>query len=163
MWGTTHGPNAAVVAALSATPIDRAQPEPEVRQPDSFDFVFDCASEQGFSPSLAAARSGEMLDAYGFSKPAQRGATLLTIGARLSHVWLWSRLPDGKRASFSSTTGLRRKRPEWFRADLEKLFDLLDRGTIRPRVAERIGLKGVPEAHRLLESAGPEGKIVICP
>ena len=37
------------------------------------------------------------------------------------------------------------------------------RGTIRPRVAERISFDAVAEAHRRLEAGGLEGKLVLCP
>jgi len=34
---------------------------------------------------------------------------------------------------------------------------------IKPRVAERISLDQVAEAHRRLEAGGLEGKLVLCP
>ena len=53
--------------------------------------------------------------------------------------------------------------PGWFREDLERLFGLLQTGSIRPHVAERISFDEVAEAHRRLEAGGLEGKLVLCP
>jgi NADPH2:quinone reductase len=86
-------------------------------------------------------------------------AMLLWI-ARL-YVWGW--LPSGKRARFYSINLMRALHPAWFREDLERLFDLLALGAIRPRVAERISFDGVADAHRRLEAGGLDGKLVLCP
>ena len=58
---------------------------------------------------------------------------------------------------------VRKKHPDWYRADLEKLFALLAAKTIRPRIELRIDLDGVADAHRRLEAGGMTGKIIICP
>jgi NADPH2:quinone reductase len=71
--------------------------------------------------------------------------------------------PNGKRAGFYSITSLRKKHPDWFREDLAALFALLAAGEIAPRIAERIRLADVPDAHRRLEAGGLDGKLVIDP
>ena len=48
-------------------------------------------------------------------------------------------------------------------SDLERLFGLLQTGSIWPHVAERISFDEVAEAHRRLEAGGLEGKLVLCP
>jgi NADPH2:quinone reductase len=58
---------------------------------------------------------------------------------------------------------MRARHPAWFREDLERLFAMLAKGDIRPRVAERISFEEVAEAHRRLEAGGLEGKLVLCP
>jgi NADPH:quinone reductase-like Zn-dependent oxidoreductase len=58
---------------------------------------------------------------------------------------------------------MRLQHPAWFIVDLKRLFALLASGTIQPRVAERIALDEVAEAHRRLEAGGLEGKLVLCP
>jgi D-arabinose 1-dehydrogenase-like Zn-dependent alcohol dehydrogenase len=58
---------------------------------------------------------------------------------------------------------MRTLHPAWFRKDLERLFSLLATGAIGPRVAERISVDEVAEAHRRLEAGGLEGKLVLCP
>jgi NADPH2:quinone reductase len=71
-------------------------------------------------------------------------------------------LPNGKTATFFSITALRKRHPDWCRADLKKLLQLLSEKAIHPDIAERIGLEGVPDAHRRIEGGGLIGKIVIC-
>ena len=58
---------------------------------------------------------------------------------------------------------MRARHPAWFREDLKRLFGLLATRAIRSRVAERISLDEVAEAHRRLEAGGLEGKLVLCP
>jgi NADPH:quinone reductase-like Zn-dependent oxidoreductase len=58
---------------------------------------------------------------------------------------------------------MRARHPAWFREDLERLFGVLAAGAISPRVAERISIDEVAEAHRRLEVGGLEGKLVLCP
>ena len=58
---------------------------------------------------------------------------------------------------------MRARHPAWFKEDLERLFDLLATGAIRPHVADRISFDEVAEAHRRLEAGGLEGKLVLCP
>jgi NADPH:quinone reductase-like Zn-dependent oxidoreductase len=72
-------------------------------------------------------------------------------------------MPGGKRARGYSINWMRARHPDWFREDLERLFAMLARGTIRPRVAERISFDDVADAHRRLEEGGLQGKLVLCP
>ena len=58
---------------------------------------------------------------------------------------------------------MRRKHPDWFVTDLGQLLGMLKRGEIKPRVAERIGLDAVADAHMRIERGGLEGKIVLLP
>jgi NADPH:quinone reductase-like Zn-dependent oxidoreductase len=58
---------------------------------------------------------------------------------------------------------MRARHPNWFQEDLERLFNLLATGTIRPSVADRISFDEVAEAHRRLEAGGLAGKLVLCP
>ena len=64
---------------------------------------------------------------------------------------------------FYSINVMRARQPACFREDLERLFGLLAAGAIQPRIAERISLDEVAEAHRRLEAGGLDGKLVLCP
>ena len=88
---------------------------------------------------------------------------MLTMLMWIARLYLWRWLPGGKRARFYSINAMRLQHPAWFREDLERLFALLADGAIHPRVAERISLDEVAEAHRRLEAGGLEGKLVLCP
>jgi NADPH:quinone reductase-like Zn-dependent oxidoreductase len=88
---------------------------------------------------------------------------MLTILMWIARLYLWRWSPGGKRAGFFSVNVLRVQHPAWFREDLERLFNLLATGVIRPRIAERISFAAVAEAHRRLEAGGLEGRLVLCP
>src|SRR5215469_8587905 len=66
--------------------------------------------------------------------------TMLMWIARL-YLWRWS--PGGRRALFYSINIMRARHPAWFREDLQRLFELLATGAVRPRVAERISFDEV--------------------
>ena len=163
MWGGARGAHAALIRGLGATPVDTQREDLTRILPGGFDAVFDGVGKDGFGPSFAAVKRGGVLCAYGYAgsvKPDRRMLTILMWIARL-YLWRWS--PGGKRASFFSVNVLRVQHPSWFREDLERLFNLLATGAIRPRVAERIPFEAVAEAHRRLEAGGLEGRFVLCP
>jgi NADPH2:quinone reductase len=56
-----------------------------------------------------------------------------------------------------------RFKPAWFRGDLLTLLDLLERGKIKPLIAQRLPLEGARRAHQMLGEGGVLGKIVLLP
>ena len=90
-------------------------------------------------------------------------APLALLGLWFAKLWWWNKFSGARSASFVSITSLRKKHPDWFVADLGTLLDMLARGEIKPRVAERIGLDAVADAHLRLERGGLDGKIVLVP
>src|SRR4029453_11135427 len=104
--------------------------------------------------SLAALRRGGLLCAYGYTAGVQAQRRMLTMLMWVARLYLWNWLPGGRRARGYSINVMRARHPAWFREDLERLFDLLATGAIRPRVAERISFDEVAEAHRRLEATG---------
>lgn len=161
MWGTARGEHAELVRSLGAVPIDRRREDFTRVVPGGFDVVFDGIAEDGYRRSWRVVRPGGLLCAYGFSSAV--GRPRLTIAWWIARLYLWSWSSPRKRARFYSINTMRLFRPSWFKQDLEHLFALLAAGSIRPRVAERIGFDGVVEAHRRLEAMNVDGKIVLCP
>lgn len=162
MWGTARAEHAPIVRALGATPIDYEHEDFTTVLPGGFDLVVDGVGEDGYRRSFAALRRGGLLCAIGYSAGVQEGSGLLTILARIGRLYLW-RLLHGKRARFYSVNAMRARHPAWFKEDLERLFALLARGEIAPRVAGRISFDEVAEAHRRVEAGGLDGKLVLCP
>jgi NADPH:quinone reductase-like Zn-dependent oxidoreductase len=162
VWGTARDAQLEVVRTLGATPIDNRHHDPRAVVAGGFDAVFDGIGAHGFSDSWTCVRTGGTLAAFGFSDAVQHGGSLLTLGATMLRLRLWDAFGHAH-ARFYSVTELRKNHPEWYRADLETLFRLLAKGSIRPRIAERIGLDGVPAAHARVEGGHLDGKIVICP
>jgi NADPH:quinone reductase len=163
LWGTARGKHAALIRELGATPIDYQREDFTRVLPAGFDVVFDGIAEDGYRRSFAALKRGGLLCAYGYSAGVQARRRMLTMLMWIARLYLSRWVPGGERACFYSINVMRARHPAWFREDLERLFDLLATGTIRPRVAERISFDEIVEAHRRLEAGGLEGKLVLCP
>src|SRR6266545_4211644 len=163
LWGTARGTHAALIRELGATPIDYQREDFTRVLPGRFDVVFDGIGEDGYRRSFAALKPGGLLCAYGYSAGVQDQQRMLTMLIWIARLYLWRWLPGGRRAFFYSINAMRLQHPAWFIEDLKRLFALLATGAIQPRVAERIALDEVADAHRRLEAGGLEGKLVLCP
>jgi NADPH2:quinone reductase len=163
LWGTARGDHAALVRELGATPIDYQREDFTRVLPGGFDVVFDGIGEDSCRRSLAALGRGGLLCAYGYTASVQAQRRMFPILMGMARLYLSRWLPGAKRVRFYSINAMRAQHPAWFREDLERLFELLATRAISPRVAERISLDEVAEAHRRLEAGGLEGKLVMCP
>ncbi len=163
IWGVGRPEHADLIRSLGATPLDLKTGDARVSVPEGFDVIFDGIGEQGFVRSWASLKKGGMLCAFGFTSAVRRGTGLMTMACWLLRLHLWNWLPNGRAARFYSIMALRKRQPDWYQADLQKLFGLLAGKVIRPRIAERIGLDDVATAHRKLEAGGLTGKIILCP
>jgi NADPH:quinone reductase-like Zn-dependent oxidoreductase len=163
LWGGVHGRHAALIRELGATPIDYQREDFTRVLTDGFDVVFDGIGEDGYRRSFTALKPGGLLCAYGYSAGVQSQQPMLIMLAWIARLYLWRWLPGGRRARFYSINAMRLSHPAWFIEDLKHLLALLASGAIRPRVAERVSLDEVAEAHRRLEAGGLEGKLVLCP
>lgn len=163
VWGTARAENAAIVRELGATPIDYRREDYTRVLPGGFDVVFDGIGEDRYRRSLAALRPGGQLVAYGYSAGVQAERPMLAMLGWIAGLYLRRWLPERKRGFFYSINVMRALHPAWFQEDLGHLFELLERGAIHPRVAERIGLDAVADAHRRIETGGLHGKLVLCP
>jgi NADPH:quinone reductase-like Zn-dependent oxidoreductase len=163
LWGTARGAHAALIREFGATPIDYQREDFTRVLPGGFDVVFDGIAADGYRHSFAALKHGGLLCAYGYSAGVQAQRRMLTMLMWIARLYLWRWLPGGRRALFYSINMMRARHPAWFREDLERLFELLATGAVRPRVAERISFAQVAEAHRRLEAGGLQDKLVLCP
>ena len=163
VWGAAHPQHANSVRALGAIHIDSDQVDFEHVLPAGFDVVFDGIGQQGFSRAWRGVGPKGHLSAYGVSAGIQANAPLALMGVWLAKLWWWNTFSAARTTSFFSITALRKKHPDWFMADLSLLIGMLAQGTIKPRVAERIALDAVADAHTRLERGGLEGKIVLIP
>jgi NADPH:quinone reductase-like Zn-dependent oxidoreductase len=162
-WGGAHAKHGTLIRELGAHPIDYDREDFTRLLPGGFDVVFDGIGEDGYRRSFAALKPGGLLVAIGYSAGAQAGQGMIRALADIARLYLWGWMPHGKRTRFFSINVMRARHPEWFKDDLEYLFDLLKEGRIRPIVAERISFDEVADAHRRLDAGGVEGKIVLCP
>lgn len=167
LWGTARAEHAALVRELGATPIDYRHEDFTRILPDGFDVVFDGVGEGDYRRSLAALRRGGVLCAYGYTARVQPRRRALGVLTWLVRVYFWRRLvgwlSGRKRLRVYSINLMRARHPDWFRADLARLLELLAAGAVRPRIAGRIGFEEIADAHRRIEAGGLDGKLVLCP
>jgi NADPH:quinone reductase len=165
LWGTARGAHAALVRQLGGTPIDYQREDFTKVLPGGFDVIFDGVGEDNYRRSFEALRPGGLMCGYGYTARVQAEPGLRSLLGSLLPLYVRksfrSWFPGGKRIHIYSINLMRALHPAWFKEDLAHLFELLATGTIRPRVAERISIDRVPEAHRRLEAGGLDGKLVL--
>jgi NADPH:quinone reductase-like Zn-dependent oxidoreductase len=150
-----------LIRSLGATPIVADAPEAALIEATGggVDVVFDPLGGESLSRSLHALKPGGMLVAFGFQNEVLgRGGSIPMDFVRLK---LWDWLPNGHATAFYSIGAMRRKHPEWFRADLAALFGMLAEGRIAPVVAEVLPLAKVRKAHERVEAGDVAGKLVL--
>ena len=150
-----------LIRSLGATPIEADADEAALNAATygGVDFVFDPLGGESLSRSLHALKPGGMLVAFGFQNEVLgRGGSIPMDFVKLK---LWDWLPNGHATAFYSIGAMRRRHPEWFRADLAALFRMLSAGRIAPVVAETVPLDEVRSAHERVEAGEVVGKLVI--
>ncbi|MGF1470648.1 MAG: medium chain dehydrogenase/reductase family protein [Rubrobacteraceae bacterium] len=167
MVGTASVRNQDLILEYGAKAIDYRAPDYEQQlrtaAGEGFDAVFE-GSGSGISQRLV--KQGGILVSYGFSgmlrdKGNSRLGLLLAAAIGFSGVFVWSILPNGKSWSFYEINGMREKHPDWFREDLGRLFDWLERGEIKPVIAHRFPIDEARQAHALLDEGGTRGRLVL--
>jgi len=166
MYGTASQAKKSVVESMGATHIDYRSEDFVARSlalsEGGLDVVFDTIGAGNWSRSYRCLRRGGTLIAYGAMQVTtgeERIPQLLLGFARL--FVLWRMLPDGKHSTFYNIQSRREKRPQEFREDLQRLFAMLKDGKLQPAIAARLPLEQAAEAHRLIEAAQVNGKIVL--
>jgi NADPH:quinone reductase-like Zn-dependent oxidoreductase len=163
MYGTASKSKHELVRGLGATPIDYRSEDFVERiralTGDGVDAVFDGVGGDNFRRSFEALKPGGILVAYGFYNTVMgKGGS---VPLDFLRVKLWNLLPNGRSTAFYSIAPLRKKRADWFRADLSQLFDLLAQGKVEPVIAERLPLTEAALAHERVEQGAVAGKLVL--
>ena len=131
---------------------------------DGIDAVFDGIGTESLMRSYKVLRAGGRLIGYGFGSKSKDRLRTRQI---LSNVVNWIKLlalnlkPDSRKVIPYSIQTLKRRKPEWFREDLQIVFNLLKQQKIKPIVSTRLPLNQAVQAHELLESGSVTGKIVL--
>jgi NADPH:quinone reductase-like Zn-dependent oxidoreductase len=101
---------------------------------------------------------------YGYYEAANRGRSpVLNVLMQYIALWLWSLPPRRTRAAFYDARQTKQKHPRWYREDLASLLALLAAGDLHPVIAGRLPLEDVATAHRKVEQAEVEGRLVLTP
>lgn len=162
IYGTASGPKHDVVKKHGGIPIDYREEDfvQGIREltGDGVDAVFDPIGGAHFKRSIKTLRHGGKLIAFGFYNSVMgKGGS---IPLDFMRVLLWNILPNGRKTRFYSIGKLLEKHPEWFKEDLQKLFQLLENGDIKPEISDHYSLDKAQEVHEKIEKAEIEGKIV---
>ena len=165
MYGTGSADKQELIKSLGAVPIDYRKEDFVTRlaeiAPQGMHAVFDGIGGDYYARSFKTLTRGGTLVAYGFLNIAMgRGGS---IPLEFMRVMLMNALPNGKKAKFYSINGLRNQHPEWFKQDLQKLFELLQAGKVKPFIEKRMPLSQAEEALSLVEKGAVKGKIVLLP
>jgi NADPH:quinone reductase-like Zn-dependent oxidoreductase len=169
VYGTASKPKHDLVTRLGAIPIDYKSEDFVARVAaltggNGVDAAFDPMGSEHLKQSARAVRTGGTIVGYGFYTVANRGSNIvLDVLTQYVRLALWSLPPNRKHATFYDARPLAEKHPDWFRADLTTLFDLLAAGKLHPVIAARLPLEEVAYAHRQVEHAEVQGKLVLIP
>ena len=166
MIATASASKKALVERFGAIPIDYRHEDFVSRSialsEGGVDVVFDTIGGKNWSRSYRCLKRGGTLIAFGalqLTSGEEKLPSLLMGFARL--LLLWKLLPDGKTSLFYNIHSRRGKLPEEFKADVQALFALLKEGKLKPAVADRLPLDQAAQAHRRIDKADVQGKIVL--
>lgn len=166
IWGTARASHAPLLRELGATPIDYEHEDFTRVVPEGFDVVFDGIAQGGYGGSLKALKRGGLVCAYGYTagvgaKVRPLGTVVWFLRQYVQYLTTWR--TRGRRLRIYSINMMRARHPAWFKEDLARLFELLAKGEIHPRVADEISFDEIVDAHRRIERGGLEGKLVLRP
>jgi NADPH2:quinone reductase len=176
MYGTCSAEGAAVVRELGGIPIDYKNADfvKEIHRltGDGVDAVFDGIGGDNLWRSRDALREVGRVVTYGFQSKMSGGRMSsrsegrhpFRESAELSWYIARNWFKPGRKSMVPySIQWLMRLKPNWFRQDLITLLDLLNRGKIKPLIAQRLPLDEARRAHEMLGEGGVQGKIVLVP
>ena len=169
MYGTCSRNKEKVVLTLCGKPIDYKSVNfvQEVLRltGDGVDAVFDGIGTKSLLRSYKTLRKGGRLVGYGFGSTLKdghhHGYQILSNVLNWTNVLALNLIPDRRKVIPYSIQTLKRRKPNWFREDLNLLFNLLVQEKIKPIIAARIPLNEAAKAHELLEKGSVIGKIVL--
>lgn len=162
VYGTASAPKHELVEKHGGKPIDYKKENFRRRIHEltngGVDAVFDPIGGENFKRSFQSLKPGGKLVAFGFYNAVMdKGGS---IPMDYMKMMLWDIMPNQKKASFYSIGALRKKHPEWFKEDLQKLFKLLGNGDIKPEISAHFPLDEARKVHELIEDAKIKGKVV---
>lgn len=163
MYGTASHAKHELVSSLGAVPIDYKKEDFVDRiktlTKEGVDAVFDPIGGDNLKRSFNALRRDGKLVSYGFyNSVLGKGGSIPLDFIRLK---LWDLLPNHRSTSFYSIGATRKKHPDWFSADLEKLFALLKDSKVRPIIDRRMPMVEAAKAYELIANGHVNGKIVL--
>ncbi|MGY1735088.1 medium chain dehydrogenase/reductase family protein [Geodermatophilus sp. SYSU D00684] len=171
LYGTATGAGCDVVRRLGATPVDHRREDfmHRIREltGEGVDVVLDgiggtvsLRSYRTLAPQGVLVLFGHYATLVHGRRSATRVAAFYAAGALTLAA---NALPGGRSVRTYQSAVLRDRHPDWYRADLATLFQLLAEGHLKPLIAARIPLAEARQAHERLAGGGVQGKLVLTP
>lgn len=167
VYATASAGKKALVESFGATHIDYRSEDFETRIAaltggEGVDVVFDTLGGRNWARSYRCLKRGGQLIGFGalqLTTGEERVPSLMLGFAKL--LLLWKLIPDGRKSCFYNIQTRRKKLPQEFKDDVSELFAMLGRGELKPAIAARLPLAEAAEAHRRIDRADVQGKIVL--
>ncbi len=167
VYGAASKRSHELVRSLGAIAIDGPREAPiddsvHAVLPAGVDVAYDALGGKYTAQCLRATKKGGLVIGYGFSGAVGKDGqpSLLASGRGFFDLYVRS-LFVGRRTAFYGITALYRKDKRPFHEDLPKLFELLAKGAIRPKISARLGLLDARKANEMMEAGKVDGKIVL--
>ncbi len=130
--------------------------------PEGLDAVFDTLGGRSWRRSYPLLRRGGILVGFGALEMGQGKESIPSLLWGFACLMaLWKLRPDGRVSTFYNIHRRRQQLPAEFKEDVQTLFGMLRSGKLKPAVADRLPLEQAAEAHRRIEQADVQGKIVL--
>ncbi|WP_027420578.1 medium chain dehydrogenase/reductase family protein [Crocinitomix catalasitica] len=163
MYGTASKGKHDFIQAEGGIPIDYQHEDFLERlkkdEPNGIDAVFDPIGGDYFPRSLKVLKKRGTLVGFGYQSAASGNGGNVILD--FMKVKFWNLLPTKPNANFYIISDWHQKQNDWFKADMQALFNLLATHKIRPEIGKIMDFSQAAEAHKLVESAAIIGKIVL--
>lgn len=163
MYGTASKSKHPAIVSEGCIPIDYRSEDFTARiremTGEGVDCVFDAIGGWSWWRSYRALRKGGTLLCYGVAATVAHGK-IAGAGSFLL-LGILKLIPDGRKSEWFSLTPFYAQHPDWFRADLSTLYELLVQRKIHPLIGARLALRDAAKANEMIERAEVAGKIVL--
>jgi NADPH:quinone reductase-like Zn-dependent oxidoreductase len=125
---------------------------------DGFDAVFDFTNQKSFNHSFKLLKKGGRLVTYAVyssSLKIEKKTALnflvfgLDFGLMMLKLALWNLLPNGKSAKFYGSSDSKKNQPTLHQQDMKDLFELVDKGLLKPAIYRILSLDVTPRRSTL--------------
>lgn len=123
------------------------------------DAVFDCTTPENFNRSYDVLNQDGLLVFFGVQMSRSGIWEKMILPFSFMRLFMRDLMTRKRSKVFYSIETMRDQNPEWFKKDLEKIFDLLAQGGIDPIIQDTIALADVQSAHRKLKQGRSRVKL----
>lgn len=161
VYGTASKSKHQIIEELGGIPIDyKSQDFVQFirdKELNGIDAVFDSIGGEYYKRSLKTLHKKGTLVAFGSYNSGTKTGLIMDF----LKINFWSLIPWMPKATFYSIGSWHKKHINWFKEDLEQLFQYLNEGKIKPSIGKVMKLEEASLAHELIEKAQVKGKIIL--